>query len=243
MQRQCPGGDGEPAGQRVARQQRQRTQAIDEYQGSCHGATTIQANVSAQVAATTVGTSGDSRLYRYQASAAERWPGNADHGVQHVLGVVAVEVLTVTWASRQSVGEMTMAGRLAQRPEHAQAVAEVVQAERHQGRDRRGADQPGPGPVVDERDGEAGRDEAGVDASSRTSRRRAARRRLVPRAGCIAGTATMAAIAKGQQQSRWPPMTSSTMSSGLAVHRRTARTGFSAVRSRMQPVAGTRRPP
>ena len=44
------------------------THATDEYQGSCHGATTSQANVSAQVAATTVGTSGESRLYRYQAS-------------------------------------------------------------------------------------------------------------------------------------------------------------------------------
>src|SRR5580692_9477954 len=43
------------------------TQAIEEYHGSDHGATTIQAKVSAQVAATTVGTSGESRLYRYQA--------------------------------------------------------------------------------------------------------------------------------------------------------------------------------
>src|ERR1700676_1098484 len=45
------------------------TQAIEEYQGSDHGATSTQANVRAQVAATTVGTSGESRLYRYQASA------------------------------------------------------------------------------------------------------------------------------------------------------------------------------
>src|ERR1017187_10467907 len=44
------------------------TQAIEEYQGSDHGATRTQANARAQVAATTVGTSGESRLYRYQAS-------------------------------------------------------------------------------------------------------------------------------------------------------------------------------
>ena len=56
-------------GKRVAREQRQgHPHAIDEYQGSYHDATTTHANVSAQVAATTVGTSGDSRLYRYQAS-------------------------------------------------------------------------------------------------------------------------------------------------------------------------------
>src|SRR5258708_3246335 len=41
------------------------TQAIEAYQGSDQAAAITQAKVSAQVAATTVGTSGDSRLYRY----------------------------------------------------------------------------------------------------------------------------------------------------------------------------------
>ena len=43
---------------------------------------------------------------------------------------------------------------------------------------------------------------------------------------------TIAAIANSARNaSRWPPITSSTMSSGLATHSRTARTGFAAVRS------------
>ena len=42
---------------------------------------------------------------------------------------------------------------------------------------------------------------------------------------------TMAAIANSATRaSRWPPITSSTMSSGFATHMRTARTGLSAVR-------------
>ena len=42
---------------------------------------------------------------------------------------------------------------------------------------------------------------------------------------------TIAAIAtSARRASRWPPMTSSTISSGLATHMRAARTGFSAVR-------------
>src|SRR5580692_6159675 len=45
------------------------THAMEAYQGSDQDAAITQANVSAQVAATTVGTSGESRLYRYQASA------------------------------------------------------------------------------------------------------------------------------------------------------------------------------
>ena len=49
---------------------------------------------------------------------------------------------------------------------------------------------------------------------------------------------TIAAIAKSATTaSRWPPITSSTMSSGLATQRRTARTGFAAVRSSTYPVA------
>src|SRR5580692_1318701 len=43
--------------------------AIAVYQASDHGATSTQAKVSAQVAASTAGTSGDSRLDKYQASA------------------------------------------------------------------------------------------------------------------------------------------------------------------------------
>jgi hypothetical protein len=44
------------------------THATAVYQGSDQGATSTQAKVRAQVAASTAGTSGDNRLYRYQAS-------------------------------------------------------------------------------------------------------------------------------------------------------------------------------
>src|SRR5579863_5113740 len=75
----CPALKCSSAGTRVARvsqrvselrgSRARVTQASAVYQGSDHGATRTQAKVSAQVAASTAGTSGDSRLYRYQASA------------------------------------------------------------------------------------------------------------------------------------------------------------------------------
>ncbi len=85
------------------------TQAIAEYQGSDQGATTIHANVSAQVAARTVGTSGESRLYRYQASSSI----SGGQMMPNALVTVASAPLprkccTATWTSRHSVGEMTM---------------------------------------------------------------------------------------------------------------------------------------
>src|SRR6266702_4158591 len=45
------------------------THAMEEYQGRDQDAAITQPNVIAQVAATTVGTSGDSRLYKYHARA------------------------------------------------------------------------------------------------------------------------------------------------------------------------------
>ena len=81
------------------------TQAIAEYQGSDHGATTIQAKVSAQVAASTAGTSGDSRLYRYQASAIR------SSGHSTPISVLIVPLLArwspTSWNSHQNDGEMT----------------------------------------------------------------------------------------------------------------------------------------
>src|SRR5580704_236226 len=87
------------------------TQAIAEYQGSDHGATTIQAKVSAQVAATTFGTSGESRLYRYQASASIS--GGQANPIMvlsrcSAWGEWGWTCVTISCRPRQIVGEMIM---------------------------------------------------------------------------------------------------------------------------------------
>ena len=81
------------------------TQATAVYQGSDQGATSTQANVSAQVAATTAGTSGDSRLYRYQASASSSG-GHSDADQGDVDAGFARPWSPMT-NSRQIDGEMT----------------------------------------------------------------------------------------------------------------------------------------
>src|SRR5450756_1571507 len=79
------------------------TQAIAEYQGSDQGATTIQANVRAQVAATTVGTSGERRLYRYQASASI-----SGGQVNPMMVVTSWPLPKISSTQRQTEGEMTI---------------------------------------------------------------------------------------------------------------------------------------
>src|ERR1700731_4910992 len=83
------------------------THAIAVYQGSDQVAAIAHANVSAQVAATTVGTSGDSRLYRYHASSSI----NGYHARPTIVVIVRRLSGFICWAhtcsSRQIVGEMT----------------------------------------------------------------------------------------------------------------------------------------
>src|SRR5260370_23688311 len=81
------------------------THATAVYQGSDHGATSTQAKVSAQVAASTAGTSGDSRLYRYQAR-----PGSSSGQATPISALLVAGVARGAPASlnsRQNDGAMT----------------------------------------------------------------------------------------------------------------------------------------
>src|SRR5580692_664794 len=80
------------------------THATAVYQGSDHGATSTQAKVSAQVAASTAGTSGDSRLYRYHASASSSSGHSTPISALIVAGVARWS--PTIWNSRQNDGEM-----------------------------------------------------------------------------------------------------------------------------------------
>ena len=82
------------------------THATAVYQGSDQGATSTQAKVSAQVAASTAGTSGDSRLYRYQASASSSG-GHSDADQRRCRRRSPDEMVPVISSSRQSDGEIT----------------------------------------------------------------------------------------------------------------------------------------
>src|SRR5579872_3104281 len=81
------------------------THATAVYQGSDQGATSTQAKVSAQVAASTAGTSGDSRLYRYQASRSS----SSGHStpISALIVVLSARWLPTNWNSRQNDGVMT----------------------------------------------------------------------------------------------------------------------------------------
>src|SRR5271170_5651248 len=81
------------------------TQATAVYQGSDHGATRTQAKVSAQVAASTAGTSGDSRLYRYHASASSSSGHSTPISALIVAGLARWS--PIFWNSHQNDGEMT----------------------------------------------------------------------------------------------------------------------------------------
>ena len=83
------------------------THATAVYQGSDHGATSTQAKVSAQVAASTAGTSGDSRWYRYQASASSSGGHSTPISVDVAAGFAGSRCLPMIVISCQIDGEMT----------------------------------------------------------------------------------------------------------------------------------------
>ena len=95
------------------------THASAVYQGSDHGATSTHAKVSAQVAASTAGTSGDSRLYRYQASASSSGGHSTPISVDVADGFIRWKWWLVIWTSCQIDGAITQCRRRRQRLERA----------------------------------------------------------------------------------------------------------------------------
>src|SRR5580658_3126111 len=83
------------------------THASAVYQASDHGATSTQAKVSAHVAASTAGTSGDRRLYRYHASASSSGGHSAPITAETVDACPGSRRLVTPWISPQTDGEIT----------------------------------------------------------------------------------------------------------------------------------------